>query len=151
MNFYVDTKTSSFDQNAAFDKTYGERSAQRGNGGNEFSGGELVIGLNAKEIPNIKQAITSMCDSITAELNKIQSDTDSEVAFKGESIKAALQTYITNVTEYCNNLTSTMKAFNDKLTDVRNQWEAATSSMGEKISGNAGQFATGTQYTETLQ
>lgn len=151
MNFYVDTKTSSFDQNAAFDKTYGERSAQRGNGGNEFSGGELVIGLNAKEIPNIKQAITSMCDSITAELNKIQSDTDSEVAFKGESIKVALQTYITNVTEYCNNLTSTMKAFNDKLTDVRNQWEAATSSMGEKISGNAGQFATGTQYTETLQ
>lgn len=92
-----------------------------------------------------------MCDSIKTELDKIQSDADSEIAFKGEGVKSALQTYITNVTEYCNNLTSTMKAFNDKLTDVRNQWEAATASMGEKISTNASQFATGNAYTETLQ
>ena len=151
MNFNVENKTSSFDQNAAFNKTYGERSAQRDNSTNEFSGSGAVIGLNAKEIPNIKQAITAMCDSIKTELDKIQSDADSDIAFKGEGVKSALQTYITNVTEYCNNLTSTMKAFNDKLTDVRNQWEAATASMGEKISTNASQFATGNAYTETLQ
>lgn len=159
MNFNVDAKTSTFDQSVAFNKMRDERDAQRdksntwapSKGGFLGFGASDVVGLNAKEIPNMQQAITTMCESIKKEIDKIQVDLDSTTAYKGEGIKAALQTYLTNVAAYCSNLTSNLKAFNDKLTDVKNQWDAATASMGEKISGNAGQFATGSTYTETLQ
>lgn len=159
MNFNVETKTSTFDQSAAFNKMRDERDAQRdttntqapSKGGFLGLSGTDVVGLNAKEILNMKQAITTMCDNIKKEIDKIQVDLDSTTAYKGEGIKNALQIYLTNVAAYCSNLTSNLKAFNDKLTDVKNQWDAATSSMGEKISGNAGQFAQGSSYTETLQ
>ena len=152
MNFNVETKTSTFDQGAAF-RSHVQQTEdilshyeQK-----DFVGSGEIIGLNANEIPNIKESIRTMCDNISAELNKIQTDADSEVAFKGEGVKTALQEYITKVTESCDNLISTMKAFNDKLTDVENQWKAAVGSMTDTISTSAGQYATGTQYTEQLQ
>ena len=154
MNFNVETKTSTFDQGAAFRSHvqqtedilshYEQKSS-------DFLGSGAIVGLNANEIPNIKESIRTMCDNITTELNKIQTDADREVAFKGEGVKNALQEYINKVTESCDNLISTMKAFNDKLTDVERQWKAAVDSMSDTISSNAGQYATGTQYTEQLQ
>ena len=153
MNFIVESKTSTFDQGAAFSSLQQTRDvlSHYDQKSSDFIGSGAIIGLNANEIPNIKESIRTMCDNITTELNKIQTDADSEVAFKGEGVKTALQEYINKVTEYCNNLISTMKAFNDKLTDVQNQWAAAVSDMSQTISSNAGQYETSTQYTEQLQ
>lgn len=159
MNFNVDTTSSSFDQNAAFDQMYSDRRSQRDNtssnapskGGFLGLGATDVVGLNVKEVAGMKQAITTMCDNIKKEIDKMEVDLDSTIAYQGEGIQNALQTYLTNVAAYCNNLTSNLKAFNDKLSDVEKAWNAATSNMGEKISGNAGQFAQGTAYTEQYQ
>lgn len=151
MNFNVDTQKSSFNVNTSFDKMKDERAEQRDNTQTDSLANVGVIGLKAGEIPNMKAAITTMCDNIQNKVNEMQTEISSLDAYKGTDIDAALKNYLANVAAYCNNLTSNLKAFNDKLTDVEKAWAAATSSMSEKISGNAGNFATGSQYTETLQ
>ena len=56
-----------------------------------------------------------------------------------------------NVKTYCINLVSQLLAFNDKLRDVRNQWQQYTSNLAGNINSTAGQYATGTRYTESIQ
>ena len=152
MNFNVDVTKSTFDQSAEFNKMRTDRENQRGTDTVDANlKASSVIGLNVKEIGNIKQAITTMCDNITRKINEMETEANSEIAYKGAEIQEALKNYITNVAAYCNNLTSNLRAFNDKLSDVEKAWNMATRHMSESISGNAGNFATGQQYTEKLQ
>ena len=155
MNFNVESKTSSFDVNKAYTDIYNNRASNqdttRVDSPSRGLFGDDVIGLNASKIPEMKSAIMDMCNAIDAKLNELETDIDSNPAYRGEGIDAALKNYLGRVAEYCSNLTSTLRAFNDKLTDVKNQWDAATGSMESQIGSTSGSFATGTQYQETLQ
>ena len=155
MNFNVESKTSSFDVNKAYTDIYNNRASNqdttRVDSQSRGLFGDDVIGLNASKIPEMKSAIMDMCNAIDAKLNELETDIDSNSAYRGEGIDAALKNYLGRVAEYCSNLTSTLRAFNDKLTDVKNQWDAATGSMESQIGSTSGSFATGTQYQETLQ
>lgn len=155
MNFNVESKTSSFDVNKAYTDIYNNRASNqdttRVDSPSRGLFGDDVIGLNASKIPEMKSAIMDMCNAIDAKLNELETDIDSNSAYRGEGIDAALKNYLGRVAEYCSNLTSTLRAFNDKLTDVKNQWDAATGSMESQIGSTSGSFATGTQYQETLQ
>ena len=155
MNFNVVSKTSSFDVNKAYTDIYNNRASNqdttRVDSPSRGLFGDDVIGLNASKIPEMKSAIMDMCNAIDAKLNELETDIDSNSAYRGEGIDAALKNYLGRVAEYCSNLTSTLRAFNDKLTDVKNQWDAATGSMESQIGSTSGSFATGTQYQETLQ
>ena len=155
MNFNVESKTSSFDVNKAYTDIYNNRASNqdttRVDSPSRGLFGDDVIGLNASKIPEMKSAIMDMCNAIDAKLNELETDIDSNSAYRGEGIGAALKNYLGRVAEYCSNLTSTLRAFNDKLTDVKNQWDAATGSMESQIGSTSGSFATGTQYQETLQ
>lgn len=63
MNFNVDVTKSTFDQSAEFNKMRADRENQRGIDGVDANlKASSVIGLNVKEIGNIKQAITTMCN-----------------------------------------------------------------------------------------
>ena len=155
MNFNVESKTSSFDVNKAYTDIYNNRASNqdttRVDSPSRGLFGDDVIGLNASKIPEMKSAIMDMCNAIDAKLNELETDIDSNSAYRGEGIDAALKNYLGRVAEYCSNLTSTLRAFNGKLTDVKNQWDAATGSMESQIGSTSGSFATGTQYQETLQ
>ena len=155
MNFNVESKTSSFDVNKAYTDIYNNRASNqdttRVDSPSRGLFGDDVIGLNASKIPEMKSAIMDMCNAIDAKLNELETDIDSNSAYRGEGIDAAIKNYLGRVAEYCSNLTSTLRAFNDKLTDVKNQWDAATGSMESQIGSTSGSFATGTQYQETLQ
>ena len=155
MNFNVESKTSSFDVNKAYTDIYNNRASNQDTTKVDAPSrglfGDDVIGLNASKIPEMKSAIMDMCNAIDAKLNELETDIDSNSAYRGEGIDAALKNYLGRVAEYCSNLTSTLRAFNDKLTDVKNQWDAATGSMESQIGSTSGSFATGTQYQETLQ
>ena len=155
MNFNVESKTSSFDVNKAYTDIYNNRASNqdttRVDSPSRGLFGDDVIGLNVSKIPEMKSAIMDMCNAIDAKLNELETDIDSNSAYRGEGIDAALKNYLGRVAEYCSNLTSTLRAFNDKLTDVKNQWDAATGSMESQIGSTSGSFATGTQYQETLQ
>ena len=155
MNFNVESKTSSFDVNKAYTDIYNNRASNQDTTKVDSPSrglfGDDVIGLNASKIPEMKSAIMDMCNAIDAKLNELETDIDSNSAYRGEGIDAALKNYLGRVAEYCSNLTSTLRAFNDKLTDVKNQWDAATGSMESQIGSTSGSFATGTQYQETLQ
>lgn len=156
MNFNVETKTSTFDQNRAFNEMYSNRTDQRdsskidGPDGGDM-GGLKVIGIDASKIGNMKEAIRVMCDTITRKINELETEVDSNQAYKAPGLDTALKLYLENVARYCNNLTSSLKAFNDKLSDVQDQWAALTSSAKDKVDSNAGQFASGSQYTEQRQ
>ena len=155
MNFNVETQASTFDVNKAYNKMYNDRVSSRDENRTTAPSrgffGDDVIGLNATKIPEMKSAITDMCNAIGAKLGEMETDIDSFNAYKGEGIDAELKSYLGKVAAYCNNLTSTLKAFYDKLTDVETQWKNVTPAMGEKIGRTGGSFATGTQYTEELQ
>ena len=115
-----------------------------------FGGQSATVGINANEVPKMRQAIRKYCDTITNYVNNLNPTADSGVAFKGEAVKKALETYMNDVKEYSVNLTSALLAFSDKLQDVYNQWVAATESMAGTIGATSGaNFQKGTKYTET--
>ena len=174
MNFQTDTVTSSFDASASMNAMQGERDGQRtgnlgsaynamvSNGQNSLMGwateqlgfggyDSSVVGINVNEINSMINAITDYCNAIETYLRDLNPAADSELAFKGEEVKAALNTYMENVKAYCINLVSQLLAFNDKLRDVRNQWQQYTSNLAGNINSTAGQYATGTRYTESIQ
>lgn len=155
MNFNVETQASTFDVNKAYNTMYNDRVSTRDENRTTAPSrgffGDDVIGLDATKIPQMKAAITDMCKAIGEKLGEMETDIDSFNAYKGEGIDTELKNYLGKVAAYCNNLTSTLRAFNDKLTDVETQWKNATTSMGQQIGNTGGSFATGSQYTENLQ
>lgn len=155
MNFNVENVQSTFDQSAAFNTMRNDRDSQRDTSSTDAIGkgwfGTDVIGLNATKISDMQAAINEMVTNIQSKIGELQTEIDSEQAFKGPEMKTALEQYLTQVVTYCNNLTSNLKAFNDKLSDVKNQWETATGNMSQQVNTTGGKFSTGSSYTETIQ
>lgn len=156
MNFNVESKTSTFDQNVAFNELHNARADQMARGSVDAAnsgnmGGLSVIGIKVSEIANMKEAIRNMCNAISEKINELETDVDSNTAFKAPGLDTVMKQYLENVVAYCNNLTSSLNAFNDKLSDVQDQWDALTTDTTEKVGSNAGQFATGSKYTEQRQ
>ena len=98
MNFNVESKTSSFDVNKAYTDIYNNRASNqdtpRVDSPSRGLFGDDVIGLNASKIPEMKSAIMDMCNAIDAKLNELETDIDSNSAYRGEGIDAALKNYL---------------------------------------------------------
>ena len=166
MNWNTDTITSAFDAAAGATKTAADRAAQRtassvGTHSTGFLGlgGQVsnldsssIVGMNVNEVENMRNAIEDYCGNIETYLRNLNPTANSDVAFKSEEVKAALTTYMENVKTYCLNLVSQLRAFSDKLADVRNQWQLATQNMAETVSSTSGSaFASGSTYNRTIQ
>ena len=176
MNFQTDTVASSFDATSGMNAMQGERNAQRSNvfefaaansdmqgySNNGFRDNFLesrgiggsnnsVVGINVNEINSMVNAITEYCEAIENYIQGLNPAADSELAFKGEEVKAALNAYMDNVKLYCVNLVSQLLAFNDKLRDVRNQWQQYTANLAGNIGSASGRYSTGSRYNESIQ
>lgn len=156
MNFQTDTIASSFDANAAFTNLQSEREGQRTGGGSGFFGSLFadttsVVGINVNEVTNMRAAINTYCEGIENYLKQLNPTADASMAFKSEEVTAALESYMESVKTYCMNLVSQLRAFSDKLADVKNQWEAYAEAMAGNINSASGAFATGSRYSETIQ
>lgn len=158
MNFNVGTVASEFSVGNAFDSVQSDRISQREKDSvNVVSPTSMsdfdVIGLNIVKVEPAKEAIREMCRQITEKISQIQTDANSKVAFKlgNGDFDSALKSYLEKVVLYCENLTSSLLAFNDKISEVQKQWDKLSSNTQEKVSSTSGQFATGSKYTEQNQ
>ena len=156
---------SNFDASVSTTGTIDSRSSQRSASGvGTHKGGFLwskdisnleqssVVGINVNEIPNMRNAINDYCSEIENYVNGLNPEAEATMAFKSEEVNLALKKYMDDVKTYSINLVSQLRAFSDKLADVKSQWEAASQTMSETIGSTSGSnFATGTRYTETMQ
>ena len=175
MNFQTESVASTFDAEAAMTSLQGERDAQRSGsigqalgamnsygGGSSLAGAvseafglggwdRSVVGINVGEIDSMVNAITSYCENIENYLKQLDPAANSLQAFRGEAVQEQLRNYMDTMKTYCMNLVSQLLAFNDKLRDVRNQWNQYTSDVAGNIGSATGQYATGSRYTESIQ
>ena len=161
MDWNVDAKESVFDASAATSATIAQRSDQRAGAGSSphnyrtglfgntrdvSENAGSIVGMSMTEASNMVTAINEYTDAIMNYVKGIEPTANSDVAFKSDAVKTALVSYFEKVQEYCSNLVSDLKAFGDKVTDAKNQWEAATQEMASKVGGTASSFNTSTEY-----
>lgn len=113
-----------------------------------FKNGTTVVGINVNKIPEMKTAIRSYVADIEKALSELK-NYDPTVAFKGDEIVPALQTYIEAVIETCGAIVSNMLAFNDQLTEVENAYKAKDETAASTITSSADSTRSAyTRYTE---
>lgn len=111
-----------------------------------------VVGINANQIPTVIDAIDSYINGINAYINEMDPNANASVAFKSEAVMQSLNTYMNNVKTYVLNLISNLRAFEDKLIDVKNQWESYAGNLSNTINETTGDnFAMGSSYQRAFQ
>ena len=102
-------------------------------GPNDFTAS--VVGMNVNKIPSMKAAIRTYVNKIKTQVNRLHTDVKTDKAFKSSdgSVEDAVSRYLQSVETYCNNLTSALLAFNDKLTDVEKAWETSMEHLSSTI------------------
>lgn len=98
-----------------------------------MSNGFSVIGINANHIPAMQQAIQAYVTDIKAQLEKIDSDFDPNVAFKGTDIKGSLISYMQEAKQISLNIVTYLNAFSDQLNEIKNAYERNDASNASNI------------------
>lgn len=121
-------------------------------GANFLKSGHMysIVGINANKIPEMREAIRNYVSGIQKHLDGFQASADSSKAFKSEVVTSSVQKYMDTVKEYCQNLTSQLIAFSDKLKDVETEWLKATQNMSQSVNDSVSNFNKGSQYSEKL-
>lgn len=120
-------------------------------GSNVGAKGYSIVGLQVGEIPNMRSAINTYVDGIETFLSNISPDIEANAAFRSDDVQTAVKKYLETVKTYCINLTSQLRAFSDKLADVKATYEANMATLSGAIDSNRTAFDAGTKYKETLQ
>lgn len=98
--------------------------------------GNDVIGIDAKEIPNMKSAVQTYVTTIQDKLNEIDTTVATDIAFKG-TYADAVTSFTKSIKTACLALTSQMLSFNEELDKVQATFEAKDTTMSSTISGTA--------------
>ena len=109
-----------------------------------------VVGINVDGIQSMKNAISEYVKAIEDHLNGIEPLADASNAYRSEEIQKAVQEYIEKEKQYCINLTSQLLGFSDKLSDVKNSWEASTSAMAGNVNSAGASLSDSTKYSESI-
>jgi len=147
-------------QRSTFDATSHVAGAMEGMGG-QFNQGPReiiateydVVGMNAEQIPAMRDAIREYVDKVVMKLEDIETGASSDVAFRNEAVQGAVKEYLGAVKESMIVLVTQLNAFSDKLADVYNSWLASAERYAEDvISVGSSQVANATQarYEETV-
>ena len=111
-----------------------------------------IVGIKAAQVEPMRQSIRTYVKNIESYLNDAlgNANANMDTAFRGSALQESVQSYLTKVKDYCNNLCSTLLAFSDKLADVSNAWLAATQAMSGNVSDATGAFSAGTRYSDDM-
>lgn len=105
-----------------------------------------VVGINVNKIPTVQEAVTSYINKIKAQIEVLEPLATADNAYRSEKVQTAVKDHITKIKNYCNNLTSQLEAFNDKLADVTLAWEQGTGTIAQSIGEATATFSEGTEY-----
>ena len=124
-----------------------------GRAGSSTSYGYDIIGIKAGKIENMRSEIQTYVNRVQNKLNDCLETNDKELskAIRGSALESAVNAYINKVKLYCQNVTSDLLAFSDKLADVGNQWIAATSKMAGDIGTGTTNYAAGSTYQSSIK
>lgn len=119
--------------------------------GSIWNSGSTVVGINVNQIPSMQQAINTYVQGLTDHLQEINSQLNTETAFKGE-YATAVQEYVQAVSTACQNVVSQLKAFNEELTKVQDAYTAYDKQLSQSISGSSKEVSQAAQaYTGSEQ
>lgn len=108
-------------------------------------------GINASQIPAMIEAMENYIKKINNKIDAMKANTSSASAFKGTELGKAVTAYIQKVETYLKRYTSQLRAFEDKIIDVRNAWNAAQKAQATTINKAATAFAEVKAYNRQLQ
>ena len=111
-----------------------------------------VVGINATKVDEMIAGIEEEVNKIYTQLEDIDPTADQTAAFLDETgqVGPAVIGYIEKVKEYCHNLVSDIRAFEDKLVDVRTAYQENMQKMSEAINNNATNNSVGEEYQRQL-
>ncbi len=164
-NWEATTQSTVIDTSAASSAVISARESTRSAssvGGGSFNifssifsggGGFSIVGINANEVPKMREQIRNSVNAIQQHLDGIEAQTSSSNAFRSDDIKQAVENYVTAVKDYCKALTSDLLVFSDKLQEVRLAWEQSTQNFANDSIHTTNESLAGaaTYYTETMQ
>ncbi len=112
-----------------------------------------VVGINATKVDEMIASIEDEIGKIFTHLEDIDPTADQSSAFLDVTtgqVGPAVVEYIERVKEYCHNLVSDLRAFEDKLVDVREAYKANMEKMAGAINNNANNNSVGQEYQRQL-
>ena len=151
----TETSKSTFDASSFTERQIAGRDGSRSKASTGSVGGLLGLGaysIVGMDITKVGLAIEKIEDYVVAvetHVAGIEATANSDLAFKSEAVKAAVQRYVNKVKDYSINLCSQLRAFEDKLKDAQEKWEQGAGRMADTINTTEGQYDTGTKYTAT--
>ena len=121
-------------------------------GGQQVTTGYDMIGINGNQVESMRESIRAYVSNIQSVVESTLSTSSSEAykAFRGEDAITAVNQYIDKVKLYCQNVTSTLLAFSDKLADVGNAWKTAQANIAGTVNSSTAGFSEGTAYQESV-
>jgi len=119
----------------------------------DFRTGYNLVGIKATEVENMRNAIRDYVARVQAKVNETLESNDAKLreAVRGAKVIEEVNAYIDKVKLYCQNVTSGLLVFSDKLADVGNAWITATENMASTVSSTTGAFSEGSRYTDNVQ
>ena len=97
----------------------------------------------------IREYVTRVQNTVDQTLNT--NDAELNKAVRGSEVKNAVNEYIDKVKLYCQNVTSGLLVFSDKLADVGNAWITATENMASNVKSTTSSFSEGSAYVDDQQ
>lgn len=95
-----------------------------------------VVGIDANQVPQMKQAIKTYVDELKSHLDTMQTNAQTDEAFKGE-YAAAISDFVAAVNQCCYAVISQLLSFSDTLDEVQAKYAEKDSTMAKDISGQA--------------
>lgn len=108
-------------------------------------------GINATKVQGMIDAIEAYIKNINKAIDKMSANASNSGAFKGTELQSSVTKYIEKVEKYLKAYTTQLRAFEDKIIDVRNAWNNAQKSQATTINKTASSFADVKEYSRQLQ
>lgn len=120
--------------------------------GNGFKKGYDVVGINASKITtSVIPAFEDYIKNINNKIKEIKvTAAKMNSAFKGSDLQKAVTSYVDKMETYMVNFTTQLRAFEDKLMDVKNAWDKAQQQQAQTISKTGNDFANVNSYTRQI-
>lgn len=92
-----------------------------------------VIGINADQIPTMKQAIQDYVTHIDNALDEVVNTSNPAEAFADSEMQAACTEFLQAVVDVCKNYTSNLLKFYDTLTEIQTQYVENQATMASNL------------------
>lgn len=109
-----------------------------------------IVGMDITKVQPAIDAIDTYVLALENHIEAIDPLAQSTEAFKGETLDTSMIKYVQKVKDYCMNLASQLRAFQDKLVDAQNAWKASVNKISETIDQSTGSYSTGEKYSRQV-